>query len=86
LGNSFRVTLAGNRTLDNPTNLVDGQSLLFRVKQDAGGSKTLSYGSKYKFPGGAPALSTAANALDVISCQYDATDDTLICVLQKAFA
>jgi hypothetical protein len=86
LGNSFRVVLGGNRALANPTNLVDGQGLLFRIKQDTTGSRTLSYGSKYKFPGGAPTLSTAANALDVISCQYDATDDTLICVMQNDFS
>lgn len=85
-GNSFRVTLGGNRTLDNPSNLVDGQFLFFRVKQDGTGSRTLAYGSKYKFPGGAPTLSTAAAAQDAIACQYDATDDTLYCTLSKAFA
>lgn len=85
--NNFRVTLGGNRTLANPTNLIDGQVFNIRIKQDATGSRTLAYGSKYKFPGGsAPALSTAANALDFMSCQYDAADDTLICVMNKAFS
>ena len=87
LGNNFRVVLAGNRTLANPTGLIDGQVFNVRIKQDGTGSRTLAYGTKYKFPGGtAPVLSTAGNALDFMSCQYDATDDTLICVTNKAFA
>jgi hypothetical protein len=86
LATTFRVTLAGNRTLANPTNLTNGQHLFFRIKQDGTGSRTLAYGSKYKFPGGSATLSTAASSLDVLSCQYDAADDTLVCVLNKAFA
>jgi len=86
-GNNFRVTLGGNRTLANPTNLIDGQVINFRIIQDGTGSRTLAYGSNYKFPGGtAPVLSTAAGAFDMMSCQYDATDGTLFCVLNKAFA
>ena len=67
-GNNFSVTLAGNRTLANPTNLVAGQSGTIVVTQDATGSRTLAYGSAWKFPGGtAPTLTTAANAVDVIA-------------------
>lgn len=87
LSGNFRVTLAANRTLGNPTNLVSGMVFNIRIKQDATGGRTLSYGSKYKFPGGtAPLLSTAANAIDFMSCQYDGTDDTIFAVLNKAFA
>ena len=83
----FRVTLAGNRTLANPTNLIDGQPLNFRIKQDGTGSRTLAYGTNYKFPGGTvPTLSTAANAEDLLCCVYDSTEGTLFCVLNKAFA
>lgn len=86
LGNNFRVVLGGNRTLGNPVGLIDGQVINFRIKQDGGGGRTLGYGSMYKFPGGtAPVLSTAANALDFMSCQYDAADGTLICVMNKDF-
>jgi len=68
LGNSFQVTLEGNRTLDNPTNLVAGFTYLFRIKQDPTGTRTLAYGSAYKFEGGsAPTLSTAANAVDILT-------------------
>ena len=66
--NSFSVTLGGNRTLANPTNIVAGQSGVFIITQDGTGSRTLAYGSYYKFPGGtAPTLTTTAAAVDVIA-------------------
>ena len=65
--NNFTVTLAGNRTLDNPTNIVAGQSGSIFIVQDGTGSRTLAYGSYYDFAGGtAPTLSTAADAVDRI--------------------
>lgn len=68
LNNSFTVTLAGNRTLANPTNLVAGQSGVFIINQDATGGRTLAYGSNYDFGGGtAPTLTTTANAQDMIA-------------------
>lgn len=83
---NFRVTLAGDRTLANPTDLTDGQVLRFRVTQDGTGTRLLAYGSMYKFPGGAPALTTTAAAKDYITCQYDETAGTLFCTLSKAMA
>jgi hypothetical protein len=83
LSNNFRVTLAGNRTLANPTNLTDGMVLNFRIKQDGTGSRTLAYGSKYKFPSGAPTLSTSASAVDLISGIYNSNDDTVDCAIAK---
>jgi hypothetical protein len=67
-GNNFSVTLAGNRTLANPTNLTAGQAGTIVVTQDGTGSRTLAYGSNWKFPGGtAPTLTTTAAAVDVIA-------------------
>ena len=87
LSNNFKLVLATNATLANPTNLTDGMILNFRIKQDATGSRTLAYGTKYKWPAAAaPTLSTAPNAVDLMSCYYDSTDDTLACVMTKAFA
>ena len=66
-GQNFAVQLAGNRTIDNPTNCVPGQTGSIFVIQDGTGSRTLSYGTNYKFPGGtAPTLSTGASACDRI--------------------
>lgn len=68
VANNFSVTLGGNRTLANPTNLTAGQSGAIVITQDGTGGRTLAYGSNWKFPGGtAPALTTTASAVDVIA-------------------
>lgn len=65
--NNFSVTLGGNRTLANPTNQTAGQSGVIVITQDATGSRTLAYGTYWKFPSGtAPTLTTTANAVDVL--------------------
>ena len=78
-GNNFIVTLAGNRTLVNPTGVTTGQSGVIFVKQDGTGSRTLGIQSHYRFAGGtAPTFSTSANAVDVIGyVAYGAT--TIAC-------
>ena len=66
-GNNATVTLGGNRTLDNPSNVTVGQSGSIFIVQDGTGSRTLSFGSAYDFAGGtAPTLTTAASAVDRI--------------------
>jgi hypothetical protein len=83
LGSNFRWVIGGNRSLANPTNPYDGQVVNLWVIQDATGSRTWSLGSKLKFPGGAPALSTGANAKDFVAMQYNATEDVWACSLIK---
>ena len=79
------VTLAGNRTLGNPSNKVAGATYVLIVKQDATGSRTLAYNSVYKFPNGVtPILSTAANAVDILTFVTDGTNMYGVC--QKAFS
>jgi hypothetical protein len=69
------VTLAGNRTLNNPTNMVDGATYILIVKQDGIGGRTLSFGANYKWPSGtAPTLSTGINAIDIITFVSDGTN------------
>lgn len=60
------VTLAGNRTLGNPTNAKPGQGGRIRVVQDGTGSRTLAFGANWKREGGAAVLSTTAAAEDYI--------------------
>lgn len=68
LGNNFQVTLGGNRTIGAPTNIVAGQSGVIRLVQDGTGSRTASWNSVFKFPGGtAPTLTTAANSVDLVA-------------------
>lgn len=69
------VTLGGNRTLANPTNLVNGASYLLIIRQDGNGNRTLNFGAAYKFAGGNdPTLSTGANAIDIIAFISDGTN------------
>jgi hypothetical protein len=64
-GNNFSVTLEGNRTLANPTNLAAGQSGSIFIVQDGTGSRTLAWGSYWDFATGtAPTLTTTAGAVD----------------------
>jgi hypothetical protein len=61
------VTLAGNRTMAAPTNLVDGAVYLLTIIQDGTGSRTMSWNAVFKFTGGtAPTLTTTASARDVL--------------------
>lgn len=65
LSNNFQVTLAGNRTFGNPTNMTPGQVGSIFINQDGTGSRTLSWSSYWLFPSGtAPTLSTAGNSSD----------------------
>jgi trimeric autotransporter adhesin len=64
---NFSVTLGGNRTLANPSNIDAGQTGSIFVVQDGTGSRTLSFGTYWKFAGGtAPTLSTAVSVVDRI--------------------
>lgn len=72
VANNFSLTLGGNRTLANPTNQTAGQSGVIVITQDGTGSRTLAYGSNWKFPSGtAPTLTTTAAAVDVLVYQVE---------------
>lgn len=82
--NIFTVTLGGNRTIANPTNLLAGE-YTFIIKQDGTGSRTLAFDTAYKFKTGfSKTLSTAASATDIISAISDGTN--LYCSLAGGFA
>lgn len=77
LGNKFRVTLGGNRTLGNPTNATDGQTLTFEIIQDGTGSRTLAYDTKFAFGTDitGATLTTTLNKRDFLTVQYNSTAD-----------
>lgn len=77
LGNHFRVTIAGNRTLANPTDARDGQKILFEITQDGVGSRTLTLGNKFAFGSDITSisLSTQAGKKDFIGVQYNESAD-----------
>jgi hypothetical protein len=68
------VTIAGARTLANPSNVVAGSTYHLIVKQDATGSRTLAFGSYYKFSGDvAPILTATASAVDIFEFLVEST-------------
>jgi hypothetical protein len=86
-GFDYIVTLGGNRAFANPTNTKVGQKGRLIIQQDATGSRTVTWGSNFKFANGiAPVLSTVANATDVL--YYDVRSSTyiIISLAGRAFA
>jgi hypothetical protein len=66
-GRVFQRTMTGNTTLANPTTEVAGMSGVIYFIQDATGGRTLSLESDWKPIGGAPSITTTANAVNVFS-------------------
>lgn len=83
--NNFRLRLTGNITLTLPTNLKNGQTLNLLLVQDAAGNKTLTLSGNWRTPGGSQfVLSTAANAVDLLSAVF--WDGFLYVNIVKGFA
>ena len=86
LGVNARVTLAGNRTFANPTNLKAGMKGSILFIQDGTGSRTITFGNKFLFAGGSKPLTTTASAIDKVTWWYNAVTDKIYCELDKAYA
>jgi hypothetical protein len=85
LSNVYTVTLGGNRTLGNPTNVTAGTSWMVVVTQDATPPRTLAFDTYYSFgAAGTPTLTTTANKTDIISC-YAITTSLIACTILKNF-
>ena len=82
LGNTFMVTIAGNRTMDNPSNLTDGQKILYRIDQGTGGSRLITWDTKFHFSSDVPqpTLSTSVGARDYVQFIFDSGYDRLECL------
>ena len=67
-----KVTLAGNRTLNAPSNGTTGQFISLLVIQDGTGSRTLTWNAVYEFASDtAPTLTTTASKGDVFVFRYN---------------
>lgn len=74
LGNKQRSTLTGNVTFSF-TDPAGPCNLMFKLVQDATGSRTVNWPAKVKWAGGsAPSLSTSGNSVDIVSFYFDGTD------------
>lgn len=87
LGINFELNMTGNATLNNPTNQKAGQTGAIFINQDSTGTRTLAYGTNWKFPssGTAPVLTTTTNALDMLVYHVKATN-FIVANLVKKFA
>lgn len=81
-GSVQTLTLTGSITLNAFANPVSGQSITLIITQSASGNNTLT--STMKFAGGSKTLSTAANAIDILTVSYIGT--TYYASLAKGFA
>jgi len=80
-GNNFSLTMNGNYTLGNPTNVVAGQSGAIVVTQGAT-VRTISFGNYWKFPAGVtPSLTAVSGAVDVFA--YYVVSPTSIMVVSS---
>lgn len=67
-GRNFKVTLGGNRTMAEPSNITEGRSGVLRLTQDGTGSRAVTWDAAFEFVGGtAPTLSTTAGETDTFS-------------------
>jgi hypothetical protein len=73
-GNTQTVTLGGNRTMAAPTNPQTGARYTYIIRQDATGSRTLTWFTIRWAGGTAPTLTTGANKWDIITLVYDGTN------------
>jgi len=80
--NNFSLTLGGNRTLGNPSNVVAGQSGFISITQDSTGGRTLAYSSNWSFASGsAPTLTVGAGKTDVLAYYARTTTDIVADVI-----
>ena len=67
--------IGASRTISNPTNMRAGFNYTLRFKQDSAGSRTITWGSAFKWSGGtAPTLSTGADKVDILRFYCDGTN------------
>lgn len=75
LGGAAQITLGGDRTLNAPTNMVNGAHYSLRVIQDGTGTRLITWNAAYRFPGGVdPCLSAAINCIDLLEFRCDGSN------------
>lgn len=77
-------TANSNFTLNVPTNMVAGSSLVLIITQDGTGGRLMTANASLLFANGARTLSSAANAVDLITIFY--TGSIYLCALQRNYS
>jgi hypothetical protein len=87
-GTNFQITLTGNTTLQNPTNVSSGQGGIITVIQGTG-NNTMAFGSNWNYPGGSgsvPAITTTSGAVDLIAYYTRSTTNIAFRLIQNVKA
>lgn len=84
-GHVFDVTLDSTGiAIPAPINPRDGRRIIFRLKQDGSGSRTVTWNAIYRFSGGTePTLTTTAAKTDVVGFIYNAAAAKWDCVAER---
>ena len=83
-GRNFVVTIAGNRAMDNPTNVKVGHVLTYAIIQGTGGSRTITWGTSFNFGDGTATLSTSEGDLDLVSFMPYSSTQLIFLGIRKA--
>lgn len=71
----FSTTLSGNTTLHKPTNLISGQTIEYRFKQDSTGGRSVTFDSDYEV-GEIPSVEIAQGALEYTYVLFKYNEDS----------
>lgn len=84
-GINFELNLTGNAKLSNPTGAKVGQTGVIYINQDSTGTRTLAYGTNWKFKtsGTAPTLTTTTSALDALVYHVKASNFIVAALVSK---
>lgn len=79
-GKTFKFTADANFTLSNPTGLTsedDMAVIVWRIRQDGTGSRTITFDTKFRFGTDIPSvtLTTTLNKSDYLAVRYHSSDD-----------
>jgi hypothetical protein len=80
LSNVFEVVVDRDIHFNDPINPVNGQTINIRLKQNLTGGWAATFGSAWEFVNKIdPTLSSAPGAKDLLSCQWNETDQLMQC-------
>lgn len=84
-GGVAKITLGGDRILNNPTHMVQGSLYFLRVIQDSTGNRTLTPGNAYRTFFGLPwvaLISTTPDCIDIFGFLCDGSHMDLVIAVQ----
>lgn len=80
----FRLTLTGDTTLQNPSNIQVGGVYQIEIVQDTNGLHVLSWDSNFKFPNGdVPVITLDGDAVDIITIYAKSQSELLVTYVQN---